>query len=131
MRCQTTTLCHARWPTWPTCRTARSCHPTTIATAQAKQKGLRNAKKVARCKARQQEHHASGRVVVASDDKGRWKDEGAEGKEYQTSTKFFTKMQENVDSMVPGGGDGKGGEVRAKKKRWELEAGQASSIYRL
>jgi hypothetical protein len=68
---------------------------------------------------------------VASDDKGRWKDEGAEGKEYQTSTKFFAKMQENVDSMVRGGGDGEGGEGRAKKKRRGLEAGQASSVYRL
>jgi hypothetical protein len=54
---------------------------------------MRNAKKAARCKARQQEHRASGRVVMVSDNKGQWKDEGVEWKEYQTSTKFFAKME--------------------------------------
>jgi hypothetical protein len=123
------------------------CHPATIATVQAKQKCLCNAKKAASCKAWQQKHtnkrlilklqpdlslnnpykkqklqkelqiaRASGRVVMASNDKGRWKDEGAGGKEDQTSTEFFVKMQENVDSTVHGDGDGKGGEVQTKKK---------------
>jgi len=50
-------------------------------------------------------------------------------RQYQTSTKFFAKMQENVDSIIHGGA-GKGNE-REKKKRKELEAGQASSVYRL
>ena len=71
---------------------------------------------------------ASGKVVVASDNKGEWKDDAAAGKEYQTSAKFFAKMQENVETMLRD--DGKG-EERAKKKRKGLEAGQGSSVYRL
>ena len=67
---------------------------------------------------------------MASDDKGTWEDEAAASKEYQTSTKFFQKMQENVDSMVHGDDDGVGG-GRAKKKRKGVEAGQSSSVYRL
>ena len=42
---------------------------------------------------------ASGKVVVANEDK-RMLDEAAAGKEYKTSTKFFQKMQQNVESMV-------------------------------
>ena len=54
-------------------------------------------------------------------------DEAAAGKEYQTSTKFFVKMQEHVDGLLHGDGD----EGGAKKKR-KGEAGQASSSsYRL
>ena len=94
--------------------------------------GLNNPYEKRKLREELQMARASGKVVVASDDKGRWKDEAAEGKEYQTSTKFFAKMQENVDSMVHGGGaDGEGGDGRAKKKRRGLEAGQASSVYRL
>lgn len=126
---------------------------------QAERKRLRNAKKAARRKARKQKHaderlisklqpglglnnpyekrklreelqeaRASGQVVVASDNRGEWGDEAAAGKEYQTSTKFFQKMQDNVDRMVHGDDDTDG---RAKKKRKGLEAGQASSVYRL
>lgn len=72
---------------------------------------------------------ASGKVVVASDDKGEWKDDAAAGKEYQTSAKFFAKMQENVETMLRD--DGNGEERMKKKKRKGLEAGQASSVYRL
>ena len=127
---------------------------------QAERKRLRSAKKAARRKSRQQKHadeklisklqpglglnnpyekrklreelqmaRASGKVVVAADNGGQWKDEAAAGKEYQTSTKFFAKMQENVDSMIHGD-EGKG-DGRAKKKRKGLEAGHASSVYRL
>jgi len=71
---------------------------------------------------------ASGKVVVAADNKGAWEDEAAAGKEYQTSTKFFQKMQENAESMVHGDGD-EGG--RSKKRRKGLEAGQTSSVYKL
>ena len=49
---------------------------------------------------------ASGRVVVASDNKAEWRDEAAADKEYQTSTKFFAKMQENVESVMRGDEDG-------------------------
>ena len=74
---------------------------------------------------------ASGKVVVASGSKG-WEDEGAVGKEYKTSAKFFQKMQENVESAVHGDGDGEGGNGgRGRKRRKGLEAGQASSVYRL
>jgi U3 small nucleolar RNA-associated protein MPP10 len=127
---------------------------------QAERKRLRNAKKAARRKSRQQKHaderlisklqpglglnnpyekrklreelqmaRASGKVVVAAENGGQWKDEAASGKEYQTSTKFFAKMQENVDSMIHG--DDGVGNGRAKKKRKGLEAGHASSVYRL
>ncbi len=121
---------------------------------------MRNAKKAARRKARKEKHaderlisklqpglglnnpyekrklreelqmaRASGKVVVASDDKGEWKDDAAAGKEYQTSAKFFAKMQENVETMLRD--DGNGEERMKKKKRKGLEAGQASSVYRL
>ena len=127
---------------------------------QGERKSVRNAKKAARRKARKQKHaderlisklqpglglnnpyekrklreelqmaRASGKVVVASDNKGVWKDDAAAGKEYQTSAKFFAKMQENVETMLRD--DGNGGEERSKKKRKGLEAGQASSVYRL
>ena len=72
---------------------------------------------------------ASGKVVVASDNKGEWKDDAAAGKEYQTSAKFFAKMQENVEAMLRDDGNGEG--TAKKKRRKGLEAGQASSVYRL
>jgi U3 small nucleolar RNA-associated protein MPP10 len=127
---------------------------------QAERRRLRSAKKAARRKSRQQKHadeklisklqpglglnnpyekrklreelqmaRASGKVVVAADNGRQWNDEAAAGKEYQTSTKFFAKMQENVDSMIHS--DGSKGDGRAKKKRKGLEAGHASSVYRL
>ena len=120
---------------------------------QAERKRLRGAKKAARRKARAQKladeklisklqpglglnnpyekrklreelqmARASGRVVQGLDD-----DEAAMGKEYQTSTKFFQKMQEHVDDLVKGDGDG-----RVKKKRRKgLDGGQAGSVYKL
>ncbi|KAL7539267.1 hypothetical protein ACHAWF_007782 [Thalassiosira exigua] len=127
---------------------------------QAERKRLRNAKKAARRKVRKQkraderlisklepglglnnpyekrklreelqEARASGRVVVAGDDEG-MRDEAAAGKEYQTSAKFFQKMQENVHDMVHGD-DGGGDGGRARKKRKGTAAGQAGSAYRL
>jgi U3 small nucleolar RNA-associated protein MPP10 len=124
---------------------------------QTERKRLRNAKKSARRKARKQKEadeklisklqpglglnnpyekrklreelqmaRASGKVVVAKDNQG-WQDEAAAGKEYQTSAKFFQKMQENVESMVHGGEDGKG---RAKK-RAKTQEGGSSSVYKL
>lgn len=65
---------------------------------------------------------ASGKVTEGSED------EAAVGREYQTSAKFFQKMQENVDGMLrDDGGDG-----RAKKKRKGADgAGQVSSVYKL
>ncbi len=120
---------------------------------------MRNAKKAARRKERKQKHadeklisklqpglglnnpyekrklreelqmaRASGKVVVASDNKGEWKDDAASEKEYQTSAKFFAKMQDNVESMVRNDGNG---DEQARKKRKGLEAGQASSVYKL
>jgi len=124
---------------------------------QTERKRLRNAKKSARRKARKRKEadeklisklqpglglnnpyekrklreelqmaRASGKVVVAKDNQG-WQDEAAAGKEYQTSAKFFQKMQENVESMVHGGEDGKG---RAKK-RAKTQEGGSSSVYKL
>ena len=118
---------------------------------------LRNAKKTARRKARKQKladeklisklqpglglnnpyekrklreelqmARASGKVVVASETKGLM-DEAAAGKEYQTSTKFFQKMQQNVETMVHGDDQ----EGRSKKRRKGLDGGQASSAYKL
>jgi len=69
---------------------------------------------------------ASGKVVVANETKGLM-DEAAAGKEYQTSTKFFQKMQQNVESMVRGDDQ----EGRSKKRRKGLDWGQASSAYKL
>jgi hypothetical protein len=74
---------------------------------------------------------ASGKVVVASDNKGQWNDEATAGKEYQTSTKFFAKMQENVESMLHGGNGDEKSNGRAKKKRRGLDVGQSSSVYKL
>ena len=123
---------------------------------QTERKRLRNAKKSARRKARKQKEadeklisklqpglglnnpyekrklreelqmaRASGKVIVAKDNQG-WQDEAATGKEYQTSAKFFQKMQENVESMVHGGeGDGRA------KKRAKTQEGGSSSSYKL
>eukprot|EP00956_Cyclotella_meneghiniana_P028964 scaffold68964_cov78-Cyclotella_meneghiniana.AAC.5 len=124
---------------------------------QAERNRLRNAKKTARRKARKQKladeklisklqpglglnnpyekrklreelqmARASGKVVVANETKGLM-DEAAAGKEYQTSTKFFQKMQQNVESMVRGDDQ----EGRSKKRRKGLDGGQASSAYKL
>ncbi|KAL3793263.1 hypothetical protein ACHAW5_004305 [Stephanodiscus triporus] len=91
--------------------------------------GLNNPYEKRKLREELQMARASGKIVVAADNKGRWKDEAAAGKEYQTSTKFFAKMQENVEGLIHGtAGEGDG---RAKKKRKGLEAGQASSLYRL
>lgn len=70
---------------------------------------------------------ASGKFVIAKDDKGLL-DEAAVSKEYQTSTKFFAKMQENVDSMIHGDDEDGGSKKRRKQG---LEAGKSSSVYRL
>lgn len=124
---------------------------------QAERKKLRNAKKSARRKARKQKiadeklisklqpglglnnpyekrklreelqmARASGKVVVASEHKGML-DEAAASKEYQTSTKFFQKMQQNVEDMVRG--DDQDG--RSKKRRKGMDGGQVSSVYKL
>lgn len=124
---------------------------------QTERKRLRNAKKSSRRKARKQKEadeklisklqpglglnnpyekrklreelqmaRASGKVIVAKDNQG-WQDEAAAGKEYQTSAKFFQKMQENVESLVQGGEDGDG---RAKK-RAKIQEGGSSSVYKL
>ncbi|KAL7518277.1 hypothetical protein ACHAWX_003123 [Stephanocyclus meneghinianus] len=124
---------------------------------QAERNRIRNAKKSARRKARKQKlsdeklisklqpglglnnpyekrklreelqmARASGKVVVASESKG-LQDEGAAGKEYQTSTKFFQKMQQNVESMIRG--DSEAG--RSNKRRKGLNGGQVSSVYKL
>ena len=90
--------------------------------------GLNNPYEKRKLREELQMARASGKVVVASDNKAAWEDEGAIGKEYQTSTRFFAKMQESVSTMVHGDGDDSG---RAKKKRKGLEAGQGSSVYRL
>ncbi|KAL9186080.1 hypothetical protein ACHAXT_005318 [Thalassiosira profunda] len=90
--------------------------------------GLNNPYEKRKLREELQMARASGKVVVASEDKGRWDDEAAAGKEYQTSTKFFAKMQEETERQVHGDGD-EGG--RAKKKRKGLEAGQGGSVYRL
>ena len=93
--------------------------------------GLNNPYEKRKLREELQMARASGKVVVASDNKGKWKDEAAAGKEYQTSTKFFAKMQDNVESMVHGGG-GDDSNGRAKKKRKGLDAGQqSSSVYKL
>lgn len=95
--------------------------------------GLNNPYEKRKLREELQMARASGKVVVASDNKGQWKDEAAAGKEYQTSTKFFAKMQENVESMVHGG-DGDESNGRAKKKRKGLDREQqstASTNYRL
>ncbi|KAL7539195.1 hypothetical protein ACHAXR_009078 [Thalassiosira sp. AJA248-18] len=89
--------------------------------------GLNNPYEKRKLREELQEARASGKVVVASENKGLYNDEAAAEKEYQTSTKFFAKMQENVDSMVHGDGD----DGRAKKKRKGLESGHGSSVYRL
>mmetsp|Transcript_2597 Transcript_2597/g.4218 ORF Transcript_2597/g.4218 Transcript_2597/m.4218 type:complete len:871 (+) Transcript_2597:124-2736(+) len=121
---------------------------------QTERKRLRNAKKSSRRKARKQKEadeklisklqpglglnnpyekrklreelqmaRASGKVIVAKDSQG-WQDEAATGKEYQTSAKFFQKMQENVESIVrEGEGDG-----RAKKR---AKTQEGSSSYKL
>jgi len=123
---------------------------------QTERKRLRNAKKSSRRKARKQKEadeklisklqpglglnnpyekrklreelqmaRASGKVIDARDDQG-LQDEAAAGKEYQTSAKFFQKMQENVESMVQGGdGDGRA------KKRAKTQEGGSSSSYKL
>jgi hypothetical protein len=69
---------------------------------------------------------ASGKVIVANENK-HMLDESATGKEYQTSTKFFQKMQQNVESMVRGDDQGE----RSKKRRKGMDGGQASSSYKL
>ena len=122
---------------------------------QTERKRLRNAKKASRRKARKQKEadeklisklqpglglnnpyekrklreelqmaRASGKVIVAKDNQG-WQDDAATGKEYQTSTKFFQKMQENVESMVRGGDDGR------ERKRAKTQQGESSSTYKL
>ena len=118
---------------------------------QTARKSARNAKKKARRKARQQKladeklisklqpglglnnpyekrklreelqmARASGKVVSGVED------EAGTGKEYQTSTKFFAKMQESVEASVHGEPN-----ERQRKKRKGLENGQGSSVYRL
>lgn len=69
---------------------------------------------------------ASGKVVVANEDK-RMLDEAAAGKEYKTSTKFFQKMQQNVESMVHGDDQSE----RSKKRRKGIDGGQVSSVFKL
>lgn len=91
--------------------------------------GLNNPYEKRKLREELQMARASGKVVVASDNKGQWKDEAAAGKEYQTSTKFFAKMQENVESMVHVGVDER--DSRAKKRRKGVEAVQSSSVYKL
>mmetsp|Transcript_30818 Transcript_30818/g.65123 ORF Transcript_30818/g.65123 Transcript_30818/m.65123 type:complete len:970 (-) Transcript_30818:73-2982(-) len=88
--------------------------------------GLNNPYEKRKLREELQMARASGKVVVASDNKKEWLDEAADGKEYRTSTKFFQKMQENVESAVKGDEDG-----NAKKKRKGPGEGQSSSVYRL
>ena len=61
--------------------------------------GLNNPYEKRKLREEMQMARASGKVVVASENKG-LRDEGAADKEYQTSAKFFQKMQENVETMV-------------------------------
>lgn len=91
--------------------------------------GLNNPYEKRKLREELQMARASGKVVVAKDDKA-YEDEGAAGKEYKTSAKFFQKMQENVESMVQGGG-GEDGEGRGRKRRKGMEGGKGSSSYRL
>jgi len=90
--------------------------------------GLNNPYEKRKLREELQMARASGKYDVASENKALYNDEAAESKEYQTSTKFFAKMQENVETLVRDG-DEDGGQ--AKKKRKGLEAGQGSSVYRL
>jgi U3 small nucleolar RNA-associated protein MPP10 len=90
--------------------------------------GLNNPYEKRKLREELQMARASGKVVVASESKGMLDDSAAE-KEYQTSTKFFQKMQQNVESMVRG--DGEDGGRRSKKIRKGLEEGQVSSAYKL
>jgi U3 small nucleolar RNA-associated protein MPP10 len=130
----------------------------SLPSLKAERNRIRNAKKAARRKARKQKlsdeklisklqpglglnnpyekrklreelqmARASGKVVVASESKV-LQDEGAAGKEYQTSTKFFQKMQQNVESMIRGDGE-EGG--TSNKRRKGLDGGQVSSAYKL
>mmetsp|Transcript_22882 Transcript_22882/g.47010 ORF Transcript_22882/g.47010 Transcript_22882/m.47010 type:complete len:904 (+) Transcript_22882:114-2825(+) len=94
--------------------------------------GLNNPYEKRKLREELQMARASGKVVVAGEDKA-WEDDGAVGKEYNTSAKFFRKMQENVESMVHAGegDDGVGGEGRGRKRRKGLDGGQGSSVYRL
>ena len=87
--------------------------------------GLNNPYEKRKLREELQMARASGKVVVASDNKAAWEDEAAIGKEYQTSTKFFAKMQESVARDVHGDGE----DGRKKKKR-KGEAGQTSSVYK-
>lgn len=88
--------------------------------------GLNNPYEKRKLREELQMARASGKVVVASESKG-LQDEGAAGKEYQTSTKFFQKMQQNVESMIRG--DSEAG--RSNKRRKGLNGGQVSSVYKL
>eukprot|EP00804_Cyclotella_cryptica_P031322 CCRYP_011121-RB/>CCRYP_011121-RB protein AED:0.17 eAED:0.17 QI:182/1/1/1/1/1/3/44/904 len=89
--------------------------------------GLNNPYEKRKLREELQMARASGKVVVASESKA-LQDEGAAGKEYQTSTKFFQKMQQNVESMIRGDVDDGG---RSKKRRKGLDGGQVSSAYKL
>jgi U3 small nucleolar RNA-associated protein MPP10 len=87
--------------------------------------GLNNPYEKRKLREELQMARASGKVIVANENKG-WQDEAAAGKEYQTSAKFFQKMQENVESMVQNGGEG-----REKKRAKTNEGRQSSSSYKL
>ena len=88
--------------------------------------GLNNPYEKRKLREELQMARATGKVIVANENKGML-DEGAVDKEYQTSTKFFQKMQQNVESMVRGNDD-QGGN---KKRRKGLDGRQASSTYKL
>lgn len=87
--------------------------------------GLNNPYEKRKLREELQMARASGKVIVANENKG-WQDDAAAGKEYQTSAKFFQKMQENVESMVQNGGEG-----REKKRAKTNEGRQSSSSYKL
>ena len=89
--------------------------------------GLNNPYEKRKLREELQMARASGKVVVASDDKATWEDDAAVGKEYQTSTKFFAKMQESVESTIRGDSDG----PAKKKRKGGLEDKQGGSVYRL
>lgn len=82
--------------------------------------GLNNPYEKRKLREELQMARASGKVVSGVED------EAGTGKEYQTSTKFFAKMQESVEASVHGEPID-----RQRKKRKGLENGQGSSVYKL
>ena len=87
--------------------------------------GLNNPYEKRKLREELQAARAAGRVVAgAADD-----DEAAAGREYQTSAKFFQKMQERVEGMVRG--DDEGGQAKKRRKGpGEAASGSAATLFR-